>query len=129
MRGLNAGFCLVWLPAATNCLLCGCLSVEELSADFGAHYIVYTPQTRRQQAQASKGEPDSVVIDGHVKAGLRRRCGALSLQALWSEPLQSWCLVDCPATPSRRTGLCEWHSECAKQRADCSVYIYIFIYV
>lgn len=75
----------------------------------------------RQDQVRRSGGADSVrglVIDGHVEAGARRRCGVPGSAAACCEPLKAWCLTSCPRTPAYKQKFCRWHQRCIAKFAQ-----------
>ena len=75
-------------------------------------YTDFMLKTRRRQVALSDTSLTGVVIDGHVKAGARRRCGVPSVAAVRCQPLKAWCLTTCPKTPAYKKPCCTWHQRC-----------------
>lgn len=75
-------------------------------------YNEFMLQLRRRQVGSAEEPLTGLVIDGHVKAGARRRCGVASVAAVRCKPLSAWCLTVCPRTPGYKNQRCKWHQRC-----------------
>ncbi|CAE7578556.1 unnamed protein product [Symbiodinium sp. CCMP2592] len=98
-----------------------CADCWDLSATLEKSVERFKPQydalmrTRRRDQACHRGQQvTGLVLDGHVKAGRRRRCGVPLIHGLWCKPLQAWCLTNCPDTPARKSLLCQHHAEMAQ---------------
>ena len=90
---------------------------ETLLGGLTKSYDALMLRLRQDQVKRSGGA-DSVrglVIDGHVKAGARRRCGVPCSAAARCEPLKAWCLTSCPRTPAYKQKFCHWHQSCVSK--------------
>ena len=92
--------------------LCWSGNKEDIIRQFNQDYDSLMVKLRTAQV-AGAGEPLlGVVIDGHVKAGARRRCGVPWVATSWCQPLRAWCLTTCPKTPASKQKICSWHARC-----------------
>ena len=75
----------------------------------------------RQDQVRSSGGADSVrglVIDGHVEAGARRRCGVPGSAAARCEPFKAWCLQAALGRRHTSKKICRWHQRCIAKFAQ-----------
>ena len=85
---------------------------EHLIRQVGDAYDAFMMKIRKSQVTCSDKPLLGLVIDGHVKAGARRRCGVPSVSATLCQPLQAWSLTTCPRTPAYKHKFCPWHVRC-----------------